>query len=102
MFRKKPRQQNVESPIDASEWVDWSCSKKEGQLVEKAFSKMPAAQCKRLGILAIAEKIAELDNAMQDKLREKYKACTGKKAKDRRARVDLIVGIVAHYLEDEE
>ena len=37
--------------------MDWTCSLKEGRLVEKAFSKMPAKQGEGLGILEIAEKI---------------------------------------------
>ena len=53
-------------------------------------------------LASVAEKIAELDNVKQDKLRGKNKACTVKKAKDRWARVDLIVGILAHHLEDDE
>ena len=70
--------------------------------MEKAFSTMPAKQCKGLGILDIAEKIAVLDTAKRDKLRETFKSATGKAPTDRWARVDLIVGILAHHLEEDE
>jgi hypothetical protein len=55
-----------------------------------------------LGILDIAEKIAELDTIKRDKLREAHKTDTGKAAPERWARVDLIVGVLAHHLEDED
>jgi len=102
LLRKKARKQSVEAPIDAAEWADWTCSKKEGQVVDAQFPKMPAAQAKGLGILTTAEKVSEADNVSSQALRSKYKTSTGDKAKDRWARVDLIVGILAHHLEQEE
>ena len=100
--RKKLRTQNVEAPLDATEWADWTCSKKEGQVVGKQFPKMTSAHAKGLGILEVAEKVSEVDSVKQEVLRSKYKASTGKKAKCRWAPVDLIVGILAHHLEEDE
>ena len=71
-------------------------------MVEAQFPKMPAAQAKGLGILEIAEKVSEVDSVSIHSLRSKYKTSTGNKAKDRWARVDLIVGVLAHHLEEEE
>ena len=101
-FRKKPRKQKVEAPIDPEAWADWTCSLKEGKVIEKAFSKLPAKNAKGMGILEIAEKIAELDKISSDKLKEKYKTSAGKDAKERWARVYIIAGIIASDLENED
>ena len=49
-----------------------------------------------------ADKVSEVDSVSIQALLSKYKTSTGNKAKDRWARVDLIVGVLAHHLKQEE
>ena len=71
-------------------------------MVEKVFPKLPAKEGKGMSILEMAEKIADLDKTSADKLKDQYKKSSGKAAKERWARVDLIAGIIAAEIEGEE
>ena len=50
----------------------------------------------------MAEKIADLDKTSVEKLKDQYKKSSGKAAKERWARVDIIAGIIAAEVEEVE
>jgi hypothetical protein len=95
---RKPKKQAVNAPIDADAWVDWTCSKKMAASLVKRFpGKCAGGDFEGNGLLDIAETLETKLGSSKEILAARYLKEVGKESRARWSRVDLLVGLVAHF-----
>lgn len=103
---KTVKKQKVVSPIDADDWQGWQASSSEATTALALFkgkTKLKKKDVEQKGILEIAEALDDEGKVgSREELQKKYRKNVGKSAPGRWSRVDLLVGLLADELDDEE
>ena len=97
--KRKPKTQTVRAPCEVDEWRGWTCTKANVTKVKAEFvACCPDAELIGEGLFEVAEAVANGTSPNKADLAIQYQALTGEEAPVRWARVDIIVGILAHKL----
>jgi len=97
---RRAKKQNTTAPVEAEAWSEWTCSDTMAKSLVKRFpGKCASKDFEGCSLLEIAECLENKLTTSKDTLASRYTKDVGKEPRARWSRVDLLVGLVAHFCE---
>ena len=97
--KKTAKAQTVRAPCEVDEWRGWTCSAAAVKKVKAEFPNCcPDSEMIGEGLFEVAEAVANGTSPSKSELATQFQVLTSEEAPSRWARVDIIVGILAHKL----